>query len=71
VSFDWQFLVVTAAALWGAWVLLRPLLAKRKDEAGGAACPRCASGNACASKTERDAETKLVTLGSGSRASRS
>jgi len=71
MSLDWQFLVVTAAALWGAWVLLRPLFAKRKTNETGGACPRCASGTACATKTERGAESKLVTLGSGSRASRS
>jgi hypothetical protein len=62
---DWQFVIVTLAALWGAWILLRPFLpARRKKPASGAsgACARCSAGTPCASKTG------LVTLGSGRKA---
>lgn len=62
---DWQFWVVTAAALWGVFTLVRTVWPKRKKSGEGAPpCPRCASGTAaCAGKkTEAPAE-KLVTLG--------
>lgn len=68
MSFDWQFLVVTAAALWGMWILLRPFLPRRrKDEEEAAACPRCTASGSCASKPARaeGAGSGLVTLGSG------
>jgi hypothetical protein len=52
MSFPWhdpQFYVVTAAALWGGWVLLRQLLPRPKD---GPACGGCAAGAAaCAKRT--------------------
>ncbi len=44
---DWQFYVVTAAALWGAWALLRQLLPS--SGSSGPACGACAAG-ACARK---------------------
>lgn len=70
IAFDWQFLVVTAAALWGLWILLRPFLPRRGKEqeaAGGAACPRCSSSGSCASSAARSegSGSGLVTLGSG------
>lgn len=70
-GFDWQFLVVTAAALWGLWILLRPFLPRRRkdqEEAGGAACPRCSASGSCASSTAKSGGSGgsgLVTLGSG------
>ena len=46
---DWQFYVVTAAAVWGAWSLLRQLLPKSGP--AGPACGACASGACgCAKK---------------------
>jgi hypothetical protein len=72
LPFDWQFLVVTAAALWGLWVLLRPFLTrlgKNQEEAGGAACPRCSASGSCASSAAKSggSGSGLVTLGSGGR----
>lgn len=61
---DWQFWVVTLAALWGAVAIVRPILRRRK-EAADAACPHCAAGNACAKKPEPPAGERLVTLGGG------
>lgn len=50
---DWQFWVVSLLALWGLWLLARPLLPVRKssnaDEAG---CPNCASGAASSKKRQ-------------------
>ena len=72
ITLDWQFLVVTAAALWGLWILLRPFLPRRRKEqeeaAGDAACPRCSASGSCASKPAKSggaADSGLVTLGSG------
>ncbi len=46
---DWQFYVVTAAAVWGAWILLRQLLPSSGPS--GPACGACAAGAcACARK---------------------
>lgn len=39
---DWQFYVVTGAALGAIWLIVRPLLS-RKDSSG---CPNCADGAA-------------------------
>jgi len=50
MSFPWhdpQFYVVTAAALWGGWVLLRQLLPRPSD---GPACGGCAAGAAACAK---------------------
>lgn len=75
MSFDWQFLVVTAAALWGVWILLRPFLPRRRkeeEEGAAAACPRCTASGSCASRASGRTGNAgvggsgLVTLGSGS-----
>ena len=58
---DWQFYLVTAAAVWGAWIVLRQLLPRRDPSAP--ACGACASGAAaCAKKPRGDAGSKLVVL---------
>lgn len=65
--FDWQFYVVTAAAVWGAWTLLRQLLPG--PASSGPACGACASGaSACVKKPNLSAATMssdspLVVLG--------
>lgn len=69
---DWQFYVVTVAALWGAWRFLSPLLPRRPG-AAAAPCGSCASGAAaCARKPETAALTAspgpnapLVKIGAG------
>ncbi len=46
---DWQFYVVTAAAIWGAWSVVRQLLPRSGP--AGPACGACAAGAcACARK---------------------
>jgi hypothetical protein len=48
---DWQFYVVTAAAGWGAWNLMRQFLPKTGP--AGPACGACAAGAcACAKKPQ-------------------
>jgi len=42
-GFDWQFVVVSLAAAWGGWVLLRPLLRFRGAKKNTGACGRCSS----------------------------
>jgi len=64
---DWQFVIVTLAALWGAWILLRPLLAARRAKPASGACARCSAGTPCASKGGVRESSGLVTLGSISR----
>ncbi len=69
-AFDGQFAAVTLAALWGGWILLRPLLllrGKKKGEGRTAACAHCASGAACATGAAGAGQARLVTLGSGPR----
>ena len=66
---DWQFVIVTLAALWGAWILLRPLLPTRKAKTASGetgACARCSAGTPCASNGGARGTSGLVTLGSGS-----
>lgn len=58
---DWQFAAVTLAALWGAWILLRPLLPSRKTGRKTGACASCSSG---CEKTSAS-EPGLVSLGGG------
>ncbi len=61
---DWQFYVVTAAAAWGAWALLRQLLPRSGDS--GPACGACATGAAaCVKKppAAAGASSPLVVLG--------
>jgi hypothetical protein len=65
---DWQFVIVTLAALGGALVLLRPLLPSRKGRPAEGTCPGCAAGDSCAAKgVSRAAGSGLVTLGGGPR----
>jgi hypothetical protein len=54
---DWQFWVVTAAMLWGAWSLARQFRPRKN----AAACPSCATGSAACAR--RDESPKLVQLG--------
>ncbi len=63
---DWQFYVVTATAVWGAWALLRQLLPRSGP--AGPACGACAAGAcACARKPQTVATvapgSSLVVLG--------
>lgn len=46
---DWQFWVVTALAASAVWLVVSPLLPKRK-KAKGAACPGCPSGESESAK---------------------
>lgn len=46
---DWQFWVVTGLALSAVWLVVAPLLPKRKKDKG-AACPGCPSGEAASAK---------------------
>lgn len=61
----WQHLVVSAVALWGLWIIVRPFLPGRREE--GAACENCASGAAAQARRRRDEASgrNLVQLGSG------
>ncbi len=61
---DWQFAIVTLAALWGAWILLRPLLSSRKASGKSGACGSCSSS--CA-KDSAGGGSGLVSLGGGTR----
>ena len=59
---DWQFVIVTLAAAWGGWVLLRPLWPARGAKKTGA-CGRCSSPDCT---KEASPETAgLVRIGSG------
>lgn len=60
---DWQFVVVTLAALFGGWVLLRPLWQPRGSKKPTGACGRCSSPDC--TKPPASGETGLVRLGSG------
>ncbi|HJX26421.1 MAG TPA: hypothetical protein VJ885_00800 [Thermoanaerobaculia bacterium] len=71
---DWQFVIVTLAALWGGWILLRPLWASRKSEKPVGACGRCssasckpaeASGASGVSASFSGSGSGLVSIGSG------
>lgn len=68
MSVDPQFVIVTLAALWGAWILLRPLARAWREKKPGAegtgACGRCSSP-ACSVPPASDGGPKLVSLGSG------
>jgi hypothetical protein len=60
---DWQFWVVTVAALGGVLALLRTVWPDRKKKPDGA-CPHCASGSAaCAGKKSEPPADELVRLG--------
>ena len=61
---DWQFWVVTVAALLGAWRVLRTLLAVARTPKGETpACPGCDSCGAASSAPARG--EGLVQLGAG------
>lgn len=60
---DWQFVIVTLAAAWGGWVLLRPLWPSRSVNKAVGACGRCSSPD-CA-KDAGPATAGLVSIGSG------
>jgi hypothetical protein len=53
---DWQFWIVTALALAGAWLIARPFLPRKRGDGAAPGCPNCASGSA-ASKPRRVALT--------------
>ncbi|MCP3961509.1 MAG: hypothetical protein GY719_27010 [bacterium] len=58
---DWQFWMVTAAALWGAWILVRQLMPV--SDPSSPACASCATGAAACARRPRLAETSpLVVL---------
>ena len=46
---DWQFWVVTALAAGAIWLVVAPLLPKKR-KSKGAACPGCPSGAATSAK---------------------
>jgi FAD:protein FMN transferase len=50
-AIDGQFVVVTLAALWGGWILLRPLLRRRGARKNVGACGHCASPGCTQEKT--------------------
>lgn len=57
---DWQFWVVSAAAAWGAWVLMRQAWPRQE----GPPCGGCAAGAAaCAKKPATEEGGQLVQLG--------
>lgn len=62
---DWQFVVVTLAAVWGGWVLLRPLWPVRDAEKAVGACGRCASSECGKETAAPEAASGLVRIGSG------
>ncbi len=62
-GFDWQFVAVTLAALWGGWLLLRPLWRDRGAKKATGACGRCSSSD-CTVPPE-PGPAKLVRIGRG------
>ncbi len=54
---DWQFWVVTPVAVWGAWMVVRMFVPRRKS---GDSCPSCASGSAA---TRRSRKVRLTVEG--------
>lgn len=63
-GWDWQFVAVTLAALWGAWLLLRPLLSRKAGPKTGA-CGSCSSSGC--TKDSAVSGSGLVSLGGGNR----
>ena len=58
---DWQFWTVTAAALWGLWIVGRQLLPA--SDSSSPACGSCATGTASCANRPREADAdKLVEL---------
>ena len=64
-GFDWQFVVVTLAAVFGGWVLLRPLWQLRGSKKPTGACGRCSSPGCTKPPDSGPEATSLVRLGSG------
>ena len=62
---DWQFIVVTLAAAWGGWVLLRPLWPARDAKKPVGACGRCSSSECGKEAAAPLAAAGLVRIGSG------
>lgn len=62
---DWQFWVVTAAAVLSLWTLLRPFL--KRGDANAPNCGSCAAGAAACARPSAlgngRAQPKLVVLG--------
>ena len=75
-GFDGQFVIVTLAAAWGAWMLLRPLWASRKGQKPAGACGNCSSAackpverpqaSAAFSGSGSSSGSELVAIGVGS-----
>ena len=61
VGLDWQFVVVTLAALLGGGFLLRPLWSARKSREAAGSCGNC-SGRTCR-KGAAVPRQELVSLG--------
>lgn len=64
-GFDGQFVIVTLAAAWGAWVLLRPLWASRTSGKPTGACGNCSSA-ACKPVERTEGSAAFSSSGSGS-----
>ncbi len=58
---DWQFYVVSAAAVWGAWSLLRQLLPSSGP--AGPACGACAAGAGACACARKPAAAEAATQG--------
>lgn len=57
---DWQFWIVTLAALWGGRVILRQIIPARGDDAP--ACGSCAAGAAACAKPDEEAVSPVSEL---------
>ena len=64
-GFDWQFVAVTLAALWGGWVLLRPLWRDRGSKKPTGACGRCSSADCTKQPDAGGSAAGLVRIGRG------
>lgn len=65
---DPQFYIVTAAALGGLWMVVRPFLKRPKDQAAG--CPTCTTCSVTGSSRNRppaEGPSSLVSFGSDRR----
>ncbi len=64
-GFDWQFVVVTLAAAWGGWILLRPLWQLRGSRKATGACGHCSSPDCTKQPDPGPGATGLVRIGAG------
>lgn len=62
-GFDWQFVIVTLAAAWGGWVLLRPLWRDRGSKKATGACGHCSSADCTKPSASGPGPTGLVRIG--------